>query len=259
MSQRVWAPEADPHCGRSSDDWLSFDVGGTRWSAQWGFFYAFGSLAYWVDQTVRGKYETTVAAWGTNTDLLHETAFCLLGGYGVTGEMCHAAYRFLLESLDLRACPSASEVEGVLRQPLPDLGVRYRFPQQRGQRIADAVRHLSTEKPPVEALALRSYLLDINGIGLKTASWIVRNLMNSPEVAIIDIWLVRALAHAGAFRREWRVERDYLLYEQAFLQYASQGSVHPAGLDACIWEQARTVGTTFFDGSQYGHLPIRDL
>ena len=260
MSQSAWGREilVDPHCGRSSDEWLTFDVGGIEWAAPWGCFDAFGTLAFWVDQTVRGQYEATVASWGTNNDLLHETVFCLLGGYGVTAEACHAAYRSLMHSLDLSSCPGTDEVERVLRIPLPGMGVRYRFPRQRSKRIAAALMHLSAETPPVEPLALRSYLMNLNGIGLKTASWIVRNLTNSPAVAIIDIWLVRALTHAGAFRQEWRVEKDYLLYEQAFLQYASQGHVHPGGLDACIWEQARIVGPSYFDGSRFARLPTSE-
>lgn len=260
MSLGAWArgPLIDPHCSRSSEEWLHFDVGGSHWSAQWGHFDAFGTLAFWVDQTVRGQYEATVASWGTNNDLRHETVFCLLGGYGITAEVCHAVYRFLVQSLDFASCPSADAVEQVLRQPLPDMGIRYRFPRQRSQRIASALMYLSTETPPTEPLGLRAYLMRLNGIGPKTASWIVRNLTNSPDVAIIDIWLVRALTHVGVFRQEWRVEKDYLLYEQAFLQYASQGRVHPGGLDACIWEQARIVGPSYFDGSRSARLPTRE-
>ena len=260
MSPQAWLQGVlvDPHCGRSSNEWLTFDVGGTQWAAPWGRFDTFGTLAFWADQTVRGRYEATVASWGTNSDLLHETVFCLLGGYGVTAEACHAAYRSLVHSLDLPSCPSADEMERVLRRPLPGLGVRYRFPRQRSKRIAAALLYLSVETPPEDPLALRSYLMHLNGVGPKTASWIVRNLTNSPAVAIIDIWLVRALTHAGAFRQEWRVEKDYMLYEQAFLQYASQAQVHPGGLDACIWEQARVVGPSYFDGSRYARIPTRE-
>ena len=252
-------PTIDPHCGRSSDEWLIFDAGGTAWAAQWGRYDVFGTLAFWVDQTVRAGYEALVASWAKDGDLLHETVFCLLGGYGVTAEVCHAANRAVRESLDLASCPSAEEVEEVLLRPLPGMGVRYRFPRQRSARIAAAVKRVLSEDAPADPLALRSYLTGFDGIGLKTASWIVRNLTGSRSVAIIDIWLVRALVHAGVFRPEWRVERDYLLYERAFLQYASYGNVHPGGLDACIWEQARIVGASYFDGTRYARHATREV
>ena len=65
-------------------------------------------------------------------------------------------------------------------------------------------------------------------------------------MAIIDIWLIRALTSIGIFKPEWRVERHYDKYEEAFLQYAAHGNVQPGALDLCIWEQARIVGTNYF-------------
>ena len=95
-------------------------------------------------------------------------------------------------------------------------------------------------------MKLRDYLLGLNGVGPKTAAWIVRNVTGSTEFAIIDIWLIRALMRIGVFRSEWRVERHYDRFEAAFLQYAAHGNVPPGALDLCIWEQARTVGHTRF-------------
>jgi thermostable 8-oxoguanine DNA glycosylase len=237
---------ADRHCDRTSNTPLSFSVGRDRWLVHWGRFDAFGTPAYWVDQTVRGCYSERIAVQASGADLLSETLFCLLGGFGVTAESAGAAHRAVLNFLVADRSPTTEEVEEVLRTPLPGGLGRYRFPRQRAERVADAVNRLREETAPTDPLLLKAYLLRLNGIGPKTASWIVRNATGSADVAIIDIWLVRALTRTGIFRSEWRVDRHYDRYEQAFLQYAAYGDVPAGALDLCIWEQARMVGHSHF-------------
>ncbi len=239
-------PVADPHCGRDSSDYLGFSVGRDEWEVPWGRFDAFGSAAYWVDQTVRGRYVDRVAALVRGADVVSETLFCLLGGFGITAESAHAAHSVVLGVLEVDPAPAAERIEKALRRPLPGGLGRYRFPRQRALRIADAASRLRVSPPPSEPAQLREYLLGLNGIGPKTAAWIVRNVTGSAEVAIVDIWLIRALTQAGVFRPEWRVERQYERFEAAFLQYAAHGRVSPGALDLCIWEQARRVGHSWF-------------
>jgi len=235
-----------PHCGRDSDDYVSFSVGRENWAVQWGRFDAFGTAAYWVDQTVRGDYANKVELLAQRADLQSETIFCLLGGYGVTAELARAAHEVVMVVLQAQPEPEPRDIETALRRPLPgDLG-RYRFPRQRANRVVEAVRRLSQYPPPKDPFLLREYLLEVNGIGPKTAAWIIRNVTGTPEVAIIDIWLIRTLTKNGIFRREWRVDRHYERYEAAFRQYAAYGLVSPGALDLCIWEQARRVGRTHF-------------
>ena len=236
----------DPHCGRSSDSCVHFSVGREEWRVPWGRFDAFGTAAYWVDQTIRGGYSDKVEMLARRADLRSETIFCLLGGYGVTAELARAAHEVVSSVLQAQPEPEPGDIETALRRPLPgDLG-RYRFPRQRATRVAEAVRRLRQNPPPNDPLLLREYLLGVNGIGPKTAAWIVRNVTGTPEVAIIDIWLIRALTKNGIFGREWRVDRHYERYEAAFLQYATHGQVPPGALDLCIWEQARRVGHAHF-------------
>ena len=49
-----------------------------------------------------------------------------------------------------------------------------------------------SQRLPQEPLSLREFLLQLHGIGYKTASWIVRNFTGSDDVAIVDIHLRRA-------------------------------------------------------------------
>ena len=236
----------DPHCDRRSDVRISFFVDGTNWEVEWGRFDAFGTMAYWVNQTVRGGYADQVAAIAYGADLILETVFCLLGGFGITAESARAACSSVRDLLEDRVNPTAEDVEEVLRRPLPGGLGRYRFPRQRAFRVADAVARLQSATPPQDPRGLRDFLLNLNGIGPKTAAWIVRNVTGNTEFAIIDIWLVRALAWAGVFRPDWRVERHYHHFEAAFLQLAAHGNVSPGALDLCIWEQARSVGHSQF-------------
>jgi N-glycosylase/DNA lyase len=233
-------PLHDPHCGRSSHADLEFIVAGQRWTARWGRYDAFGSPAYWVDQTIRGTYEP--APRSQREDLLGEIVFCLLGGFGVSAESAAAAHGAVMYAITDGHRSSAALAE-VLRVPLPPRGRRYRFPRQRAERIANAISRFHESPPPPEPLALRSWLLDLAGVGPKTASWVVRNHTGSDDVAIIDIWLVRALTRAGVFPDSWRVDRDYGRYEEAFLSYADQGRVRASALDLCIWSQAREAGS----------------
>jgi hypothetical protein len=85
-------------------------------------------------------------------------------------------------------------------------------------------------------------LMTLSGVGPKTASWIVRNYLGSPVVAIIDIHVRRAGQAAGFFDPGWKLPADYFLLERAFLGFAKAAQVAPPELDACIWEQMRQLG-----------------
>lgn len=239
-------PVVDPHCGRRSDDRICFLVNGDSWDVPWGSYDVFGTAAFWIDQTARGGYAERVTAQACRTDIDLEIVFCLLGGFGVTAESAAAAHKVVLDLLQTEPEPSARVIEEVLRHPLPGGYGRYRFPHQRATRIAEALERVRSHPPPEDPHELRRYLLDLRGVGPKTAAWIVRNVTGSADVAIIDIWLVRAMTWIGVFRPEWRVERHYDLFEDAFLQYAAHGDVEPGALDLCIWEEARIVGPSYF-------------
>lgn len=236
----------DPHCGRRSDDRIGFTVNGHSWDVPWGSYDVFGTAAFWIDQTARGSYAERVAAQASSTEINIEIVFCLLGGFGVTAESASAAHKVVLDLLRTEPEPTAQMIEKLLRRPLPGGYGRYRFPRQRAMRIAEALERVRSDPPPTDPRAMRSYLLELHGVGPKTAAWIVRNVTGSADFAIIDIWLVRAMTWIGVFRPEWRVERHYDLFEDAFLQYAEHGNVKPAALDLCIWEEARIVGSSYF-------------
>ena len=169
--------------------------------------------------------------------------FCLLGGHGISAEIASATHAALLTRVSINA-PTVHEVEQALVIPVRLTSgheVRYRFWRQRSQRIVDALDYLRHGAPPDDPLELRRWLMGIRGVGPKTASWIVRNVTGSNEVAIIDIWVVRAMLRAGVFPQGWDLARHYGRYESAFLAYASAANVPASALDWCVWELGRQI------------------
>lgn len=237
-AQTVWSPGA------------LVTLQGAKWQrvVEWQDHSCLGSAAFWVEETRQRPMPPSLQI-GRN--LVEEVALCLLGGYGVNEAMSTSAFRAVRNAglLDAGRPPSAADVESVLRTPMVVSGysrpVRYRFPAQRAERVAAAVTSLSAQAdigdlPPRE---LRALLTALPGVGLKTASWTVRNLTRSDEIAIIDIHIRRAGVAAGVFDPTWTLPRDYLRFEEAFCAWAATGRVPTAALDLCIWTTLARLGT----------------
>lgn len=206
-----------------------------------------GSPAFWVEQT---RLAPRPDSYQVGETLIEEVALCLLGGYGIREQMAYAAYnRVRDEGLLTTDHPAPEAVfQKALSTPMHVQGhtnpIKYRFPRQKAQRLAAAVRHLGDGTPPPEAEArtLRDWLTRLPGVGLKTASWIVRNRLRSDEIAVIDIHIRRAGVAAGCFDPGWRLPRDYHTFEEAFVSWARIGGVPTADLDAYIWSSLSALG-----------------
>nr|RDS93375.1 hypothetical protein DWF04_23115 [Cereibacter sphaeroides f. sp. denitrificans] len=193
--------------------------------------------------------EVTEASHGfvnLSATLHEEVGFCLLGGYGVTAEMNLAFFEVLRNAgvFEQDARVPAARIEVMLRTPTNVAGKmrRHRFPAQKAFRLEGALSRLDSARPPLgDPLALRSVLLDIPGIGPKTASWIVRNLTGSDEVAILDIHVVRAGKVMGLFGDDVRLPRDYFTMEKRFLDFCKAIQVKASLLDAIIWGEMRKM------------------
>ena len=91
------------------------------------------------------------------------------------------------------------------------------------------------------------------GIGPKTASWIARNWLNSNEVAILDICVIRAGQLMNLFTTSERVEAHYFEMEQRFLDLAGAMRVSPSDLDALIWSETRRTPRLVAKAFSLGH------
>lgn len=200
------------------------------------------SPAYWVALARTGTRDRRL--FRKPDSLKEEIIFCLLGGYGITAELNCAAFSHLKSRGLFRRSKNIGQrkIEEFLSEPMK-VGsklIRYRFPQQRSKRIASALTYInSSQIPQGDALELRDYLTSINGIGPKTASWIVRNWTGTDDVAILDIHVHRAGVKMGVFSEDSLLPRDYDLMEAQFLAFANKISVKPSDLDVLIWSNMR--------------------
>jgi thermostable 8-oxoguanine DNA glycosylase len=182
--------------------------------------------------------------------LRREICFCLLGGFGIKAEVNRAAFSRLSKVgiFKVGRRPNSREIERLLRIPLCVDGrkIRYRFPHQRAQRISAALKLLENDVPPKsDALELRRWLMKIPGIGLKTASWIVRNHLGSDTVAILDVHVVRACQLMNLFGPSVSLPRDYPALEKKFLDFAHAIGIKPSLLDAIMWREMRSLSFVF--------------
>jgi thermostable 8-oxoguanine DNA glycosylase len=149
----------------------------------WGAPDQFNTPAYWA---VRCHWEEENPDYVTgNEDLFREITFCLLGGFGIKYEVNFAAFDRLDEKgfLDARSGSITEEtIRSWLLEPLNVNGreVRYRFPNQRARRLARMYGKFQRDEfEGLDVTTLRSSLMSVEGIGPKTASWIIRNFLGS--------------------------------------------------------------------------------
>src|SRR5579862_888133 len=162
----------------------------------WGRPDALFTPAYWMTQYWMRGYDRRQRGHRIGQTLEEEIVLCLLGGHGIPAEVGIAAFdRLRKRGLISAEVHDEATISANLREPLIVAGrqVRYRFWAQKARYIAAALQAMKSEVLSCEsAREMRLSLMQLPGIGPKTASWIVRNWLNSSEVAILDVHIVRA-------------------------------------------------------------------
>jgi len=212
----------------------------------WGKFDQFFTPAYWVTQLWMLSDDECALTYKIGQTLKEEVAVCLLGGHGITAEMCLAAYDALRQrGLLQQPVVTTSEIASVLKEKISFEGrtFRYRFPNKKAEFLAPALNALTTNAPPTyDHKTFRDWFLQFTGVGLKTASWITRNWLNSSNVAILDIHVVRCGLICGFFNKHHNPARHYYEMENMFLNFARRLGVDAAKLDVLMWQQMRNAG-----------------
>ena len=210
----------------------------------WGRAEEICSPAYWAAQSWMWILEEP-DHYQLGSSLEEEVLACLLGGYGIPAEIGLAAYerlRFEI-SRDKRRLTDAEFVYNLLSQPMVLDGrkVRYRFARQKANYIAAVFSGLKKSWYKQNDRQLRDSLMELPGIGPKTASWIVRNWRGSDEVSILDVHILRAGKVLGIFPEKWRVDRHYNLLEDAYLEFARAIETRASILDSVMWMTMRRL------------------
>lgn len=208
---------------------------------KWGSIYAFPSPAYWKYQVLARQIQGTQIRYRLGRTLAEEVGACLLGGHGIPASIGLAAYEHLRHrgAFDGRA-PYEADLLAWLGEPIKhgDRTIRYRFPKQKAKYLGAALAKLEREPAPHESgKALRDWLLDVPGVGYKTASWIARNWLDADDVAILDIHVLRAGQLGGFFKAGLTVERHYLEIEEQFITFSKGLGIRASELDAVIWHE----------------------
>ena len=185
-----------------------------------------------------------------------ELLFCLLGGYGIAEEHGRSAWQKVRRlgpfSEDWRDDDLFASIMATLElsqfEPRRADGSlrRYRFPKRKAAIIVGARKWVRSHQPLAEYLLYwddpkdrRKLLLGCPGLGLKSASWLLRNLGMGDGLAILDVHLVRALQGAQRIADEVRLPRDYYAVEEAFLDWCHELDAPSDAFDLFIWEWQR--------------------
>jgi len=208
----------------------------------WGAFDELSTPAYWAGQAWQHTMLGNFQDHSLGRTLAEELAACLLGGYGMPAEVGLNAYQRIRSLGLLDRIPDASILEIELSRPMMIKGRQwtYRFPRQKARYLAGSLQGLSDVDQCADDVSLRNQLTQLPGIGLKTASWIVRNLRRSNAVAIIDVHILRACRQMGVFDAELSPERDYITLENRFLIFADALGIPPSTLDGLMWNYMRS-------------------
>ena len=215
---------------------------------KWGLVCAFPTPAYWKYQVLARRLQGAPIRYRLGRTLKEEVAACLLGGHGIPAAVGLSAFDHLkhLGAFEGHS-PSEATLTEWLGQPLAhgDRTIRYRFVKQKSKYLAAALNKIDSHPAPHgTGRELRDWLLDIPGIGYKTASWIARNWLDADDVAILDIHILRAGLLGGFFPEGLTVERHYLDLEERFLEFSRGLDTKASELDAVIWHEMMSAPNT---------------
>lgn len=224
----------------------------------WGAMEAFPTPAYWAYQVYARRLTGNRINYKLGATLKEEVGACLLGGHGIPASVGIAAFHHVRERGAFGDKPPSEEtLLEWLHQPLAIDGrqVRYRFAKQKARYLSAALQKLAAERPPLSSgKELRDWLLDIPGIGYKTASWVARNWLDADDVAILDIHILRAGLLGKFFEENLTVERNYLELEEQFIRFSKGLGVRASELDALMWLEMMSSPSTVHSIMGKGHF-----
>jgi thermostable 8-oxoguanine DNA glycosylase len=210
-------------------------------SFAWGGVEEIGSPAYWSAQAWLWEIDEP-NHYRLGRSLREEVLACLLGGYGIPAEVGLAAYQRLRARPDEELL-DADRCQKLLLEPLDICGraVRYRFANQKARYVAAALAGLNRIREDLDDVELRDALAELPGIGLKTASWVVRNWRDSDAISILDVHIIRVSEGLGLFDRSWQVSKNYRLMERAYLAFCHAIGARASILDSVMWMTVRQL------------------
>jgi N-glycosylase/DNA lyase len=206
---------------------------------KWGRHCELFTPAFWKFQYMQSDFNTDQSSHRLCENFVEEVVMCILGGYGIQSDMGHWAFQKLKNKNLIRHKVDYKSIYEALYDPISlECGkkIRYRFYNQKSKYIHSFLNRNDLSQIPMDSdNDLRAWLLTIDGIGLKTASWITRNWLRSDRVAILDIHLLRAGKLAGFITGSINGNFDYFGIERQYLAFCDALEVRASDMDAVIW------------------------
>lgn len=204
---------------------------------KWGHFAQLYTPAFWKLQYQLSDFSSFGDCHKLSSNIVEEIVMCILGGYGIPSEIGIIAFNRLKEMQLIYNGVGLQDIYNALATPFEVSGGRqitYRFYNQKSRYIHNFLSRQDLNSiPESNDMLLREWLLSVDGIGLKTASWITRNWLHSDNVAILDIHILRAGKLTGFFESE--ILSDYLRLERQYLRFCHAINVQASNMDAVIW------------------------
>lgn len=206
---------------------------------KWGHYCQLYTPAFWKFMYLSYDFSPNINSHRLGTNILEEITACLLGGYGMPAELGLAAFERLRNEKLIKPGVSYVKIKKALSTPFvleEDKSKKYRFYNQKSKYIYSFLQRDDLDSIPEDNdISFRNWLLNIDGIGPKTASWITRNWFQSENVAILDIHILRAGRIAGFFDKNHDVSSQYFDLERCFIRFCRAIQVLPSNMDAIIW------------------------
>lgn len=191
-------------------------------------------------------------------DFNDEFFFCLLGGYQITFELNKSCFETLkgkkllqkkIFKKDFEDLVKTFELELEMKQFIlkkDSAPVKYRFPKKGAQKLAlagkwfhDELNWSEKKLKSVDGKVARDLLCECPGVGLKTATWILRNSNIVSDLAILDVHIIRMMRNLKIIPHGLEPEKDYLEMEERYLAFCHGFKLNPAKFDLFLWEYSR--------------------
>jgi N-glycosylase/DNA lyase len=194
----------------------------------------------------------------SNERAIDEFFFVILGGFGISYELNKSGLT-VLKNKDLineKYFTSASNlvlIENRIRKefskkqftPVTLNGQfrKYRYVETKPKVISEAGYwlwnncswRLFDKLSELDPLTARAWLCKCPGIGMKSASWLLRNTGFNDDCAVLDIHILRFLSYLGFNIPNQLTERIYLQLEEALRSICCKIGVSLGKMDYLLW------------------------
>ncbi|GEN35075.1 8-oxoguanine DNA glycosylase [Aneurinibacillus danicus] len=194
----------------------------------------------------------------TPEQMHNELFFCLLGGYGIPYELNQSAFEILQQKglFQLKYYQTFEnqminilERELMMSQfaPRTRQGTfrKYRYPKTKARTIFKAAQWLLHDNqrnlPAIlraipEEKARRAKIMECPGMGMKSASWFLRNTGYATSLAIVDVHIFRFLTFYRFIPQTYSPSRNYEEIEDVFKRICHVANVPVDEGDLALWE-----------------------